>query len=522
MKRILSIIAVALTTTGIAIGQSEFDALKFIQPEINGTARYTSMAGAFGALGGDPSAIKDNPAGLGIYRKSELTATLGINTQETTSNWRNGNTTIEGLYSPSFNNLSYVLAIPVSSYSGTNLVHSNFSFAFNRLKNFDSSTRINGGSGSSSSLTNYLAYFSEGISGYDLYEASDYNPYNNIYIPWMSVMAANAGLITEVDTVNNIWESVLLPNETVSPYYTLREQGYLNEYALSWSGNFNNRLFLGATLNFYDLEYRSESEYKETFSSDDGYMSLINSFRSNGTGVGFKAGTIYAPLDHLRLGLSLELPTVFAIKDLHYADLKYGYQTNSGFINDKEMSPEGDNNYLLQGPFKYSISGSYIFGNKGVIGIEYTTSLNSGSMFMDMQNNTNNYGFENDSIKALFNKQMMLKIGGEYKLTDHFSLRAGYAFASPATSDKLGKEFNPNTIRTDVEYFVPSGNTQYLTAGLGYRESNWYIDLAVMNKVYDEKFYAYNSGKLAPGRANVAGMVTTSNINVIGTIGLRF
>lgn len=143
-------------------------------------------------------------------------------------------------------------------------------------------------------------------------------------------------------------------------------------------------------------------------------------------------------------------------------------------------------------------------------------------MFMDMQNNTNYYGLENDSIKALFNKQMMLKIGGEYKLTDHFSLRAGYAFASPATSDKLGKEFNPNTIRTDVEYFVPSGNTQYLTAGLGYRESNWYIDLAVMNKVYVEKFYAYNSSKLAPGRANVAGMVSTSNINVIGTIGLRF
>lgn len=521
MKRIFSTIAIALTVTGITIGQSEFDALKFIQPEINGTARYTSMAGAFGALGGDPSAIKDNPAGLGIYRKSELTATLGINTQETRSNWRNGNTTMEGQYNPTFNNLTYVLAVPVSSYSSTNLVHSNFSFAFNRLKNFDRSTRINGGSGASSSLTDFFAYFSEGISGYDLYEASGYNPYNNKYIPWMSVMAANAGLITETDTENNIWESVLLPNETVSPYYTLREQGYLNEYALSWSGNFNNRLFLGATLSFYDLNYSSETKYEETFSMV-GYMSLLNTFRSYGTGVGFKAGTIYAPFDNLRLGFSLELPTLFTVKDLHYADLKYGYQTNSGNINDVEMSPEGDNNYILQGPFKYNISGSYFFGNKGVIGIEYTTSLNSGSMFMDSQKNTSFYGYENDSIKALFNTQSMLKIGGEYKLTNHFSIRAGYAFAGPATSDKLGKEFNPNTIRTDVEYFVPSGNTQYLTAGLGYRESNWYIDLAVMNKVYDEKFYAYNSSKLAPGRANVAGMVTTSNINVIGTIGLRF
>jgi len=49
--------------------------LKISDNDIIGTARYSSMAGAFGALGGDPSAIKDNPAGLGIYRKSELTLT---------------------------------------------------------------------------------------------------------------------------------------------------------------------------------------------------------------------------------------------------------------------------------------------------------------------------------------------------------------------------------------------------------------------------------------------------------------
>lgn len=522
MKRIFSTIAMAFTAIGITIGQSEFDALKFIQPEINGTARYTSMAGAFGALGGDPSAIKDNPAGLGIYRKSELSATLGVTTQETTSNWRNGNTTIDGLYNPVFNNLSYILAIPVSSYSGSNLVHSNFSFAFNRLKNFDRNLRINGGSGSASSLNDYFAYFSEGISGYDLYEASGYNPYDDRYnLPWMSVMAANAGLITEVDTINNVWESVLLPGETVSPYYTLREQGYLNEFAFSWSGNFNNRLFLGATLSFYDLDYRSYTEYKETFSLD-GYLSLLNTFRSNATGVGLKLGSIYAPLDNLRFGFSLQTPVLFAVKDIHYADLKYGYQTNSGFLRDVEMSPEGNNSYLLQGPFTYNISGSYFFGNKGVISLEYATSLNPTSMFMDMDKRTNYHGLENDSIRALFNTQTMVKLGGEYKLTNNFSLRAGYAFTNPATSYRLGKEFNPNTIRTDVEYFVPNGNTQYLTAGLGYRESNWYIDLAVINKVYDEKFYAYNSNKLVPNRANVAGIVTTSNINIIGTIGLRF
>ena len=71
----------------LMIAQTEIDALKYVQTDINGTARYMGMAGAFGALGGDASAIKDNPAGLGIYRKSELVGSMNVMMQNSTSNW---------------------------------------------------------------------------------------------------------------------------------------------------------------------------------------------------------------------------------------------------------------------------------------------------------------------------------------------------------------------------------------------------------------------------------------------------
>ena len=67
--------------------QDEFDALKASQTQLKGTARYMSMGGAFTALGGDASAISLNPAGLGVYRSSEITATLNLLNSSTNSTW---------------------------------------------------------------------------------------------------------------------------------------------------------------------------------------------------------------------------------------------------------------------------------------------------------------------------------------------------------------------------------------------------------------------------------------------------
>mgnify|MGYP000595123334 CR=1 FL=1 len=45
---------------GTAFSQSQLDAFKYSQTELNGTARYLGMGGAFGALGGDISAMNTN------------------------------------------------------------------------------------------------------------------------------------------------------------------------------------------------------------------------------------------------------------------------------------------------------------------------------------------------------------------------------------------------------------------------------------------------------------------------------
>ena len=60
----------------IGYGQNLYEAYQLSSSELKGTARYTAMSGAFGALGGDISALKDNPAGSSIFLNNYLSGTL--------------------------------------------------------------------------------------------------------------------------------------------------------------------------------------------------------------------------------------------------------------------------------------------------------------------------------------------------------------------------------------------------------------------------------------------------------------
>ncbi|MEE0973849.1 MAG: hypothetical protein U0L34_07015, partial [Paludibacteraceae bacterium] len=76
MKKII-FIAASLIMTMIATAQNQtfYDGLIASNSELNGTARFVAVGGAMGALGGDASTISYNPAGIGVYRSSELSIT---------------------------------------------------------------------------------------------------------------------------------------------------------------------------------------------------------------------------------------------------------------------------------------------------------------------------------------------------------------------------------------------------------------------------------------------------------------
>ena len=70
-----SILGVLLVVVGLTHAQTIDDVLRYSLEDIKGTARFHSMAGAFGALGGDLSALNVNPAGSSVFSEDQFSIT---------------------------------------------------------------------------------------------------------------------------------------------------------------------------------------------------------------------------------------------------------------------------------------------------------------------------------------------------------------------------------------------------------------------------------------------------------------
>jgi len=410
------------------------------------------------------------------------------------------------------------MALPTwRNESGTNgLLSSNFSFSYNKLKNFDRNLNINSKS-VNSSMTDYFAYFTGNFSNsaleWDNYPQNGISsPFDNVDLPWMSVMAHFGKLIRPY---NNGWESLLNKGEKVTPSYKLTENGKINEYSIGWSGNFNNRVYLGATLNLQSIDYSARSTYNEEFANNGG-MTLVNDLFTTGNGVNLNIGAILVPVDFMRIGLALHSPLVYKLTTTNYSTLSF----NSSVDGSLE-SPSFNKDYEFRTPMILNLSTAFILNSKGLFSVEYVLTNFKGTKMMDLNGSNQDYKYDNEDIVNMLNNSATIKIGGEYKIFDNFAVRAGYAFTSGITKSDATKWMVPTTVRTDPEFFL-NNSTNYLTAGFGYRTSGWYIDFAFVHKMLNESYYAFNSQGMDQAFASSPAEIKTTDDKIVLSLGLKF
>jgi len=85
MKKQILITGAILLCVFSSNAQNDIDAMRYSQITFGGTARFASMAGSMGALGGDISTLSFNPAGIAIFKKTELSISTAVFSQTTTS-----------------------------------------------------------------------------------------------------------------------------------------------------------------------------------------------------------------------------------------------------------------------------------------------------------------------------------------------------------------------------------------------------------------------------------------------------
>lgn len=91
MKKLIMLF-IGIISMPIIHAQDITDAVRYSTDVIQGTARYRAMSGAFGALGGDMSAVSLNPAGSAIFNRSHTSLSASsFNIENDVSYFGNGN-----------------------------------------------------------------------------------------------------------------------------------------------------------------------------------------------------------------------------------------------------------------------------------------------------------------------------------------------------------------------------------------------------------------------------------------------
>ncbi|MDR1454063.1 MAG: outer membrane protein transport protein [Tannerella sp.] len=489
MKKTGIYIGTLLLSCGMLFAQGEMDAYRYSQTDLNGTARSMSMGGAFGALGGDMSAMSHNPAGLGVYRSSEVQATVALSNVHASATWT-GIKNSENQTRLAFDNFSYITYFPTGKESG--IKGWNLGIAYNKVKDFGRNIKSTGNPGTS--IGDFIAMRTtrEGVYLNDLFSDDSYSPYNNPNLSWLSILGHESGYITPQEDVakNTVYRSSFssAPQRTV---FSMTERNSIIEYDFSLATNISDRVFLGATLGITDLDYRISSRLDETFAGED-YGYIDNNLESEGVAYSVNLGVIVRPIDALRVGISYNSPKWYSLTDYFYAT---GETYVSNYVSKPKMeakTPLGQYaEYRLRTPDRWIFSAAGVIGNTALVSLDYELTNYKSMYLSDRQG----YGYgDNKDIREDFGLGHTVKLGAEVKLTPQFALRAGYIWQPSPMKNLLrngGQEVFP--VGT-VSHFTLSNATSYYTAGLGYRFTpNFYMDMAYILRSQNEMLYPFSN-----------------------------
>lgn len=499
MNRILFAIAIIIAPIS-AISQNAMDALRVSESQISGTARYVSMGGAFTALGGDQTAVTQNPAGIAIYRNNEFSTSLG-------GEWNNlSSAGVSDSKNSQFNldNVGVVGSFKTNKTKG--ILSFNMGLSYNST-NSNSYSYSTANSNIGASFTNYIELLTNGTPGSELSVDDKYNAYYDSNSSWLSILGYQSYLISPYSDDSYI--GLFTPGvSSGSSYMQVHQYGYNDDYSISIGANYNDFIYFGAAFGIYDLSLTTDITYSESLSNTEGSYNSDNGemitssnydyttqYNMRGTGFNGKFGVIVRATNFLRVGASFHTPTYYNITQRMdaYIDNKIGVSspTESFSTVVSQIIPSVVINTInIRTPWNFQTGLAFVIGGKGIISADYKyTAYNKTKMF---DSNGSEYPVENSFYSQYYRGSSMLKLGGEFRATDNFSLRCGYAFEQSAISNDLRDVLvEVPTSGLQTTYSLP-GHKSYYSGGMGYRVNAFSFDFAYQYYTQKNDVFAYS------------------------------
>ncbi|WP_297802371.1 hemin receptor [uncultured Polaribacter sp.] len=453
MKKIIILaffFATTITSYSQSLGYRDLGVL-FSQNDENGSARFTSMSGAFGALGGDASSMSINPAGIAVLKNSVFTGTFNSRNTDITSNYYGSLLTTQN----TFFNLSH---------AGGVLVFDNV----------------------------YKSEWSKFAIGFNYRVTKDFTD--------SFISQGNSGVATFRDFPIDSNIPTIDYNLSDEQQFSNNYNGEISEFNIAFSSVYQKRLYVGVGLNFFELIYGQQTLLTEYNSDINGNRLDVDLYQENITaGNGFSAnlGFIYKAHPNFRFGMAYQTPTWYAeiLQDTNFnqdSDIDIGETT---FYQENQQYTEYNDwqyiSYSLKTPSKLTASAAFIFGKKGLISIDY---INKGYQNIKLSNGT--FNSENQFFQNELRNTHSYNIGTEWRL-NRLSVRGGYKF-----------EQSPDKLALD------SDNLKGYSLGAGYNFGSFKLDLSYSDNNKTSPYNFYPNFNLIPANLSIDNRTVTASVTL--------
>jgi hypothetical protein len=493
------------------------DAFRFSQlTNPAGTARMRALGGEYTAIGADVSNISGNPAGLGLYTRSEFSVSMGLNSTQTESSYIDRMSTKKSNFS--LNNLAMVFGSSSTNnaYSRTGWKTGNFGISYNRNSSLFNNFTFGGLNKRSSLADSYVEQVNrnKNNSGAFLDSPDQFNVDTRVarsaeamyYQMYLIEPDANGGVPYKRFDFTD-------PASGVDQQGSFQSEGKTSQWTFAYGANYNDKLYIGMSGGIANLNYDFTNSQTDRFVGGK----LINSFTSNqllaveGKGLNVTGGLIYRPNNLIRIGATIHTPTWYSITESYDQNISVAVNPNNTAkiptdLGRVSVAPY-DFDYELRTPMRASVGLAAFFGKSGFItaDAEYV-GYNKMRLTASTLSPTDNSAFTDDNKRIInqdFNNVLNLKVGGEARV-GALNLRAGVAYLADPYK---------------IKYDGIDRDRLALSTGLGYKSNSFYVDLAGSYTTFKSSFTPYT---LKNPTDYASAKLDTKNTNLSFTLGTYF
>lgn len=491
-QRLLTAVVISLVS-GVLHAQSEEDGLRLSSITPGGTARSIGLANAFGALGADGVSAAINPAGIGLYRTSEVSFTPAFEVNGINSSYY-GQSASDTQTRFFFGNMT--LAVNSPADRGSDWRSSTFGVTYDRQATNHWRSQAMADRVGTSILDGFAAQ-AEGILPGDLYDA----------LPFTAGLAYDAYGIDPLDPADSLSTSYVaaLPGGAeVRQLHTVQTNGATSNTSFFYSGNYMDKLYIGVSVGLIGHRYKRTTNHTETTldeSIDLEDVRYREELTTRGNGVDVKAGFILRLSDRFRTGLAFHSPMFTQLNDAYFTEVRTNFRTpdSQGQSSYTAVSPDGIFNYRVHSPWRTVFSAAYVAGSNGLVSVDYEYADYARTRFRPSNRLVDPYDFpvENEVIQNV--------------LRPVHSIRAGTEWRSGNWYFRMGWGFVPDAYRKDDPRHGQAMKTY--AGGIGYRTDHLGVDLGMNYIDRTTNFFQYDPTLVEPTserRTNIRTLVTVS------------